>query len=253
MSNLTTNGSLAGVGSNQNAVSDYIDTNLYDQTLRSPVKESLVKKQFENVNAEQKTKLADSFIDLAGKSGIVALTQTVDGQYALKEVFSYASEIKRDVMRDAHEDVGSTAVNFTDKKDAEFFNCQCIAVGGGVTNNEGIKECSYDCTCVVTTKDGVAVSADIVNIDKVETTAYSLQHWDPGSRICHGQYGYRPNSKAPNWEIETKFDQFIINQDGDLKFSDKPVVVGNGVSQSDFPRVQTATEISNEIKEQLFR
>jgi hypothetical protein len=131
------------------------------------------------------------------------------------------------------------------------YSCRCIATGGGVSDRPGSKKCSYRCTCNIFSCDGEIIKTINVNVDNVKTTAYSQQAWDRGSPICHGQYGYRPSPSSPNWDIETKFSVFNINQDGGVSYDPGPVEVDRNRHQDNFPRSPTANEVSDAINDHL--
>ncbi|MEW8624536.1 MAG: hypothetical protein AB2551_02135, partial [Candidatus Thiodiazotropha sp.] len=77
--------------------------------------EVLVKRQFEQRNQSQKSKLANEFITSAGPEGISQLAGTPDGQHALAVVYDHAGSEGRGLMRQVHEEQGNTAVDYTDR------------------------------------------------------------------------------------------------------------------------------------------
>jgi hypothetical protein len=86
---------------------------LYQQASSSHQPEVVVKRQFEQRNQDQKTKLANDFIGTAGREGINHLASTPDGQHALAVVYDHAGGEGRGLMREVHEEQGNTAVDYT--------------------------------------------------------------------------------------------------------------------------------------------
>ena len=86
---------------------------LFQQALQSHQREALVKHKFEQSSPGSQSKLADEFVEAAGKAGINAIADTPDGQYALRTVYDYASKGSQKVIEDAHKEQGSTAVDYT--------------------------------------------------------------------------------------------------------------------------------------------
>lgn len=125
------------------------------------------------------------------------------------------------------------------------FLCDCIAKEPGVENKKGIKECSYLCDCS-TYQGGESRPTGRVEVGPMESQAFSWEHWDSGSRICHGQYAYRPTTDAPNWQIEVKFSSFKLSHLGNVNYTN----VGDGVAteQTTTERVKTSPSITEQIR-----
>ncbi|MEJ2407335.1 MAG: hypothetical protein P8171_24280 [Candidatus Thiodiazotropha sp.] len=88
---------------------------LYQQASSSYQPDVVVKRQFEQQNQDQKTQLANEFIESAGREGIYHLASTPDGQHALAVVYNHAGREGRGFMREAHEEQGHTAIDYTQK------------------------------------------------------------------------------------------------------------------------------------------
>jgi hypothetical protein len=88
---------------------------LYQQASNSSQPDVVVKRQFEQQNQDQKTQLANEFIESAGREGIYHLASTPDGQHALAVVYNHAGSEGRGFMREAHEEQGHTAIDYTQK------------------------------------------------------------------------------------------------------------------------------------------
>lgn len=86
---------------------------LFQQASQSHQPEVLVKRQFEQCNQTQKSKLANEFIEAADREGISQLAATPDGQYALAVVYDHAGSDGRGTMHQVHEEQGNTAVDYT--------------------------------------------------------------------------------------------------------------------------------------------
>ncbi|MCG8039739.1 MAG: hypothetical protein JAZ19_22210, partial [Candidatus Thiodiazotropha taylori] len=86
---------------------------LFQQASQSHQPDVLIKRQFEQRNQTQKSKLANEFIASAGREGISQLAATPDGQHALAVVYDHADSDGRGLMRQMHEEQGSTAVDYT--------------------------------------------------------------------------------------------------------------------------------------------
>jgi hypothetical protein len=120
--NLFTNSTLAqsytavnsGVGGAQQTEGE----TLFKQASQSHQPEVLVKRQFEQRNLSQKSKLANEFISSAGREGIIQLASTPDGQHALAVVYNHAGSDGRGMMRQTHEAQGNTAVDYTRRADS---------------------------------------------------------------------------------------------------------------------------------------
>jgi hypothetical protein len=77
---------------------------LYQQASSSYQPDVVVKRQFEQRNQDQKTQLANEFIESAGREGIVHLASTPEGQHALAVVYDHAGSEGRGFMREVHEE-----------------------------------------------------------------------------------------------------------------------------------------------------
>ncbi|MCG7917578.1 MAG: hypothetical protein N0E37_07470 [Candidatus Thiodiazotropha taylori] len=86
---------------------------LFQQASQSHQPDVLIKRQFEQRNQTQRSKLANEFIASAGREGISQLAATPDGQHALAVVYDHADSDGRGLMRQMHEEQGSTAVDYT--------------------------------------------------------------------------------------------------------------------------------------------
>ncbi|MCG8039473.1 MAG: hypothetical protein JAZ19_20855 [Candidatus Thiodiazotropha taylori] len=86
---------------------------LFQQASQSHQPDVLIKRQFEQRNQTQKSKLANEFIASAGREGISQLAATPDGQHALAVVYDHAGSDGRGLMRQMHEEQGGTAVDYT--------------------------------------------------------------------------------------------------------------------------------------------
>ncbi|MCG8018267.1 MAG: hypothetical protein JAY97_18830 [Candidatus Thiodiazotropha sp. 'RUGA'] len=86
---------------------------LFQQASQSHQPDVLIKRQFEQRNQTQKSKLANEFIASAGREGISQLAATPDGQHALAVVYDHADSDGRGLMRQMYEEQGSTAVDYT--------------------------------------------------------------------------------------------------------------------------------------------
>ncbi|MCG7967637.1 MAG: hypothetical protein JAY63_13645 [Candidatus Thiodiazotropha taylori] len=86
---------------------------LFQQASQSHQPDVLIKRQFEQRNQSQRSKLANEFIASAGREGISQLAATPDGQHALAVVYDHADSDGRGLMRQMHEEQGSTAVDYT--------------------------------------------------------------------------------------------------------------------------------------------
>ncbi|MEJ2622442.1 MAG: CdiA family toxin C-terminal domain-containing protein [Candidatus Thiodiazotropha sp.] len=92
---------------------------LFQQASQSHQPDVLVKRQFEQRNQNQKSKLANEFITSAGREGISQLAATPDGQHALAVVYDHAGSDGRGTMRQVHEEQGNTAVDYSQKDNGE--------------------------------------------------------------------------------------------------------------------------------------
>ncbi|MET0008632.1 MAG: EndoU domain-containing protein [Candidatus Thiodiazotropha sp. 6PLUC9] len=86
---------------------------LFQQASQSHQPDVLVKRQFEQRNQNQKSKLANEFVASAGREGVSQLAVTPNGQHALAMVYDNAGSDGRGLMRQVHEEQGSTAVDYT--------------------------------------------------------------------------------------------------------------------------------------------
>ncbi|MCG8069773.1 MAG: hypothetical protein JAY84_18150 [Candidatus Thiodiazotropha taylori] len=86
---------------------------LFQQASQSHQPDVLIKRQFEQRNQTQKSKLANEFIASAGREGISQLAATPDGQHALAVVYDHAGSDGRGLMSQMHEEQGGTAVDYT--------------------------------------------------------------------------------------------------------------------------------------------
>ncbi|MBC7370288.1 MAG: hypothetical protein H7326_01915 [Bdellovibrionaceae bacterium] len=112
-------------------------------------------------------------------------------------------------------------------------SCACRATGPGYEEGVNVdKICSYNCDC----GDG-----KLIEVLKVKTTASSLETWDIGNHICHGQYAYRPSLDSPNWQIQVRFSSFTINGEGRLGFEDSTEIASGIFMQ--IRRTKVAPEI----------
>ena len=119
--------------------------------------------------------------------------------------------------------------------------CTCRAQGPGYETGVNIdKICSYTCNCV---------GGQTVEILKVKTTASSLETWDIGNHICHGQYAYRARLDAPAWQIQVKFSTFVIDNTGHLTFEES-TEIASGI-RSSLRRTKYAPEILEVLKSSL--
>ncbi len=133
------------------------------------------------------------------------------------------------------------------------FTCKCIAKGSGVDNKEGLKICSYSCSCNGFNKNEAPIMNAKVSIQQVVTTAQSRDNWDSGSSICHGQYAYKPNLGDPNWKIQVRFSPFNVNSFSDdviYDEADQAVEAAIGVRYY-LKRTPKAPEIVQSIREQF--
>jgi hypothetical protein len=89
---------------------------LFHQASQSRQPDVLIKRQFEQRNQNQKSKLANEFVNSAGREGIRQLAATPDGQHALAVVYDHAGSDGRGMMRQVHEEQGNTAVDYTGKE-----------------------------------------------------------------------------------------------------------------------------------------
>ena len=88
---------------------------LFQQVSNSLQPEVVVKRQFEQRNQDQKTQLANDFIESAGRDGINDLATTPDGQHALAVVYEHADGDRIALMRQMYEGQGTTAVDYTNQ------------------------------------------------------------------------------------------------------------------------------------------
>ncbi|MEJ2426968.1 MAG: hypothetical protein P8101_21485 [Candidatus Thiodiazotropha sp.] len=121
--NLFTNSATAtsytAAGANPEGVVQTEGQALYQQASSSHQPDVVVKRQFEQRNQDQKTKLANEFIETAGREGINHLASTPDGQHALAVVYDHAGRQGRELMREVHEEQGNTAVDYSRKENGE--------------------------------------------------------------------------------------------------------------------------------------
>jgi hypothetical protein len=106
---------------------------LFQQARQSHQPEVLVKRQFEQRNQSQKSKLANEFIASAGREGINQLASTPDGQHALAVVYDHAGRDGRGMMRQTHEAQGNTAVDYTRRADSPDSSTVKCFEGEGAT------------------------------------------------------------------------------------------------------------------------
>jgi hypothetical protein len=118
---------------------------LYQQVSQSQHPDTLIKKQFDKNSQPQKTKLANEFVNAAGREGLNQLAATPDEQHALATVYNHAGGDARQFMLEVHKDQGNTAVDYTNKAGAEgkkeaapSLTVAAIAAGG-----TGYKEPSF--------------------------------------------------------------------------------------------------------------
>lgn len=125
------------------------------------------------------------------------------------------------------------------------FTCQCAATGPG--SESGVraeKICAYGCNCNIGGL-GQVVNKKFLLVDLV-TSATSLETWDFGSQVCHGQYAWRPTLDAPNWRIQVRFAAFGLNSNGELTYEES-VEIAPGI-RSNIQRSTTAPEVLKAIK-----
>jgi len=111
------------------------------------------------------------------------------------------------------------------------------------------KLCSYNCQCNTFLGANAIASNAPVKVTNVISTAYSYEDWDRGSKICHGQYAWRPNLGDPNWQIVVKFTPFTMTSDGALTYPES-VEVAIGVNE-DIERSSSAKEVLDVLKKSL--
>ncbi|MES9859421.1 MAG: hypothetical protein ABW160_21660 [Candidatus Thiodiazotropha sp. 4PDIV1] len=92
---------------------------LFQQATQSHQPDVLVKRQFEQRNQNQKSKLANEFVASAGREGVSQLAATPDGQHALAVVYDHAGSDGRGLMRQVYEEQGNTAVDYSRKENGE--------------------------------------------------------------------------------------------------------------------------------------
>ncbi len=126
------------------------------------------------------------------------------------------------------------------------FLCECKAVRPGVENAKGIKECSYACDCDTLHPDAIK-KAGRVEVGPMESQAFSWESWDSGSRICHGQYSYKPTLSSPNWQIQVKFSSFKLNHLGYVSYANAGESRGDGETTVT-ERVTSSTNVTEEIR-----
>ncbi|MBV2090359.1 MAG: hypothetical protein KUF72_05680 [Candidatus Thiodiazotropha sp. (ex Ctena orbiculata)] len=98
-----------GIGSAQQSEGE----TLFQQASQSHQPDVLIKRQFDQCNQSQKSKLANEFISRAGREGISQLAATPDGWHALAVVYDHAGSDGRRMMCQVHEEQGNTAVDYT--------------------------------------------------------------------------------------------------------------------------------------------
>lgn len=142
------------------------------------------------------------------------------------------------------------------------FMCECKATAPGVENAKGIKECAYACDCSTLHTDAIR-PAGRITVGPMESEAYSWESWDAGSRICHGQYAYRPTLSSPNWQIQVKFSSFKLTHVGYVSYANpgdpsaKPELYTTEVVQSsqnvseELRRTAKAPEVTRAIAQKL--
>lgn len=125
------------------------------------------------------------------------------------------------------------------------FACQCAATGPGSESGvQARKICAYDCNCNIGGL-GQLTNKKLSLVDLV-TSATSLETWDFGSQVCHGQYAWRPSLDAPNWRIQVRFAAFSLNSAGELTYEES-VEIAPGI-RSNIQRSTVAPEVLNAIK-----
>jgi hypothetical protein len=134
----------------------------------------------------------------------------------------------------------------------ESFVCSCQASGPGVERDlkSPLKYCSYNCSCIGIKADRTPVMNIPVKIQNVATTAYSVEKWDHGSQICHGQYTWSPNLDSPAWKYQVKFAPFTVTQEGALIFPER-LEIAQGVNEEGKRFSPTAKELATALKAQL--
>lgn len=86
---------------------------LYQNIIESNSKEAFVKQELNKYTFAQQQELADQLIEEAGPKGIEILTETPDGQYALRAIHDVASNETGNLVREVQLTQGNTAVNYT--------------------------------------------------------------------------------------------------------------------------------------------
>ena len=115
--------------------------------------------------------------------------------------------------------------------------CTCLATGPGYeVGVNADKICSYKCDCS---------AGGAVPILDVKTSARSLESWDIGSQVCHGQFAYRPRLDSPNWQIQVRFTPFQIDNSGLLTYEES-TEIANGF-RSNVKRTKIAPEILEKL------
>jgi hypothetical protein len=92
--------------------------NLFHQVAASNQREDLVKRNFQSSPKEKHAEEADEFVTAAGRDGIIHLSKTPDGQYALRVVYKHASNPSREFMESVQHEQGLTAIDYTGRQQA---------------------------------------------------------------------------------------------------------------------------------------
>lgn len=148
------------------------------------------------------------------------------------------------------EDSNSAAVSTSPAASSEAsgttgFVCECTATGPGYETSITDKNCAYACSCDLFGASGMTKAPTFTTPNTI-TSAKSYEKWDFGSHICHGQYAWRPNISAPNWQIKVKFTPFKVTQFGNVTYADEMVETAAGLREA-LKRSEAAPEIRDVI------
>jgi hypothetical protein len=125
---------------------------LYQQAIQSQHPDTLIKEQFEQTPHPEKTKLANQFVNVAGREGLNLIAATPDGQHALATVYSHSGGDARQLLREVHKEQGNTAINYTNKQVDEgkkvavpsITATAVITVGSAGNNEPSFKDALQD-------------------------------------------------------------------------------------------------------------
>lgn len=129
------------------------------------------------------------------------------------------------------------------------FVCDCTSARPGFEDKTGAKNCSYQCDCSVIASSGMTKVPGF-EAGPVKTTAYSFEHWDFGSHICHGQYAFRPTLSSQNWEIKVQFSPFKITHYGNVTYLEETIQTSTSVRET-IKRTPMAPELRDAIAKKL--